>query len=89
MVDLSTPSEAETRAVGEIAVVAVVGDPRVSSASLLLMGPPPGVELWRASKSHSWQTTALGLSVIGDEELDRMVREGKIPSRAIARPSLG
>ena len=31
----------------------------------------------------------MGASVIGDEELDWMVREGKIPSRAVARPPLG
>ena len=89
MADLSTPSEAETRAVGEMAGVAATGDPQVAPTFPLLMGPPPGVEQQHASKSHFQQTTALGASIIGDEELDRMVREGKITSRAVAQASMG
>ena len=88
MAGLSTPSEARTRAAGEIAGVAAAGDPQVARAFPLLMRPPPGVELRCASKSHSRQTNALGASVIPDEELDQIFREGKIPSRVIARSSL-
>ena len=30
----------------------------------------------------------MGVSTINDEELERMVREGKIPSRAVVQPPL-
>ena len=89
MAGLSTPSEPETQAAGEMVGVDVAGDPQVVLAFPSLMGPPSRVELRRASNSHSRQTTALGVSIIGDEELNQMVREGKIPSRAVAQPSLG
>ena len=80
MADLGTPSEADTPAVGEMAGVAAAGDPQVAPTFPLLMGPPPRLELRRASKSHSRQTSTLGASIISDKELDRMVREGKSPS---------
>ena len=89
MAGLSTPSEAETRGAWEMIGVAAAWEPQVAPAFPSLMGPPRGVELHLANKSHSQQTTVMGVSIIGDEELGWMIRDGKIPSRAVARPPLG
>ena len=62
----------------------MAGGPQVAPVPPLPMWPPSGVELHHASRSHPQQTTVLGMSSIDDEELDWMVKEGNIPSRAVA-----
>ena len=75
---------AGTQAVSEATEAAVEVGLQMASIPPPSLGPPPGVELHRASRMHPQQTTVLGVSTIDDEELDRMVREGKIPFRAVA-----